>query len=425
MSDHNSNLHLPTVVVQQKPELRVLQVFSALGMGGAETWLMALLRYFAKDSEALPFRVRFDVLLTGGEKSVFDEEAQALGSRLFYVRYSQKRLLPFRRELKRILKRGRYHAIHDHQSYAAGIHFLLGVGQLPPVRIAHFHNPLCDLQEFMDRRTYLVTEVEKRLLAVLATHITATSNQMLVEHGVEQTLFRKTGREVVHCGFDVMRFHASINARALVREEFGWKANSQIMLFVGRIGSDTYISNDPDGVGQGRKNPFFAVNVAAEVIARNPGVRLLLVGGGDYATKNIQEQVRSRGLSDQIRFIGIRNDVPRLMAGADLFLFPSRAEGLGMVAVEAQAMGLRVLASDAVPRECVAVPGMVTFCSLDAPLMQWAQAALRLLECPRLDPQECNSEVSNSSFSIENSAAHLIRLYSGGHQQNSGKSLNI
>ena len=73
-----------------KRELRVLQVFSVLSVGGAETWLMALLKYFREAEDRLPVKVKCDILLTGGEPSVFDEEAMALGARLFYVPFSRR-----------------------------------------------------------------------------------------------------------------------------------------------------------------------------------------------------------------------------------------------------------------------------------------------------------------------------------------------
>src|SRR6266851_8197007 len=121
----------------QKPELRVLHVFSALGMGGAETWLMALLKHFHERSQGLPVTVKFDILLTGGEKSLFDDEAMAFGANIYYVSYRRRRLGAFIRDFRRILSRGNYDAIHDHQDTNAGLHFLIGTGLLPPVRIAH------------------------------------------------------------------------------------------------------------------------------------------------------------------------------------------------------------------------------------------------------------------------------------------------
>ncbi|MGE4614523.1 MAG: glycosyltransferase family 1 protein, partial [Planctomycetota bacterium] len=93
---------------------------------------------------------------------------------------------------------------------------------------------------------------------------------------------------------------------------------------------------------------------------------------------------------------------------------PSVAEGLGMVAVEAQAAGLQVLASDSVPAECVVLSSMVTFKSLREDVSIWADEALRILAAPRKDADKCNLAVENSAFSIRNSAAALLDLYTLG-----------
>lgn len=87
----------------------------------------------------------------------------------------------------------------------------------------------------------------------------------------------------------------------------------------------------------------------------------------------------SAGLDFSIKFLGVQKDVERLMLGSALLLFPSQDEGLGMVAVEAQAAGLRVLASDLVPRECVVMPELVTFRSISDGDSQWAKTVLDLI----------------------------------------------
>lgn len=55
-------------------EYRILQVYSILGMGRAETWLMALIRYLYRIKSYLPFREQIDICLTEGGKRVLDDE---------------------------------------------------------------------------------------------------------------------------------------------------------------------------------------------------------------------------------------------------------------------------------------------------------------------------------------------------------------
>lgn len=394
----------------EKQECRVLQVMNALSMGGGETWLMALLRYLKEAGDDLDVRLKFDVVLTSGRKALFDEEAEALGAKLYYLPYSRKRLAPFTQGMRRILAAGRYQVIHDHQDYPAGIHFLCGWGLLPTLRIAHIHNAIHDVERASNWRRDVVVSLEKKLLAHLATHIMATSQQMIIEYGFDTNSFSHLKRGAAYCGFDVTRFsrnHAEIHAD--VSREHGWEGSAKIMLFAGRLNSGSHGS---DAVVRSGKNPGFALQVAREAMARDADLRLLLAGDGN-ARKEFEALVQSWGLQDRIRFLGVREDLPRLMVGADLLLFPSIAEGLGMVVVEAQAAGLRVLASDTTPRESVVLPEMVTFKSLSEPAAKWAQEAVRLITLPRPDALACNNAIRKSVFSIENSAARLIDLYTG------------
>ena len=91
--------------------------------------------------------------------------------------------------------------------------------------------------------------------------------------------------------------------------------------------------------------------LALDIVRREePEVRLLVVGqehppDGAY-TKELEHLVSRLGLEDHVVFMGRRNDVPRLMAAADIFAMPSFEEPFGLVFVEAMAMERPVVALD-------------------------------------------------------------------------------
>ena len=140
---------------------------------------------------------------------------------------------------------------------------------------------------------------------------------------------------------------------------------------------------------------------------------MLLAGAGSVAVPILEGRIANAGFADRIQFIGIRYDIPRLMLGSDVLLFPSRGEGLGMVTVEAQAAGLPVIASTAVPRECAVIPELVRFESLERSAAEWAAALLRHASRPR-DVVAANQRVATSPFAIEKSARALIEIYMQG-----------
>ena len=384
-------------------EMKVLLVISALGVGGAEVWIIALLEYLAASGARNGVRMKIDLCLTSGRTAHFDRRAEELGAKLFYIEYSRRNMREFVRRFRKLLDDGEYDVIHDHQDYHAGWHFLAALGHLPRKRVVHIHNTyrvISSVQGSTVARR-LALKTGKWLVSRLATDVLGTSQQVLNDYGFVDARPRAA---VVRCGFNVGDFAISRhNVRSDVRREFGWSDGAKIMLFVGRL----------DG-SFNQKNHSFAVEVAAEMSARDPRVKLLLAGSGADALRESRQMVETRGLGDTIIFLGHRSDVPRLMLGADLLLFPSVAEGLGMVAVEAQSAGVPVLASDTVPRECAVIPDAVTFMPLDLGPKGWADKAQAMLDKPAPDHAEWNERVRRSPYSIEQSAADLIAAYTRG-----------
>jgi len=390
----------------QSHPIRVLQIIDTFSMGGAETWLIEALRLWARNGNVQP-----DFLMTSGNRGIFDDEAAALGAKLHYLAYNRRNLSNFVRGFRGILCQNAYDAIHDHQDYTAGWHFLMGGRHVPPRRIVHVHNP-----SYTIRQTYGVTAARratialgKHLIARSATHITGTSRQIVTEFGFDAPMFANIPKAALHCGFDTTRFLGNNSgAKTALCGEFGWPDGAPIILMAGRM------DESPDlGHARNHKNTGFALDVVIAAMKRDPGIRAIFAGKQSVALPVLEARVAKAGLTDRIVFAGVRTDIAHLMQGSDLNLFPSRGEGLGMVAVEAQSAGLCVLASTAVPRECLVIPGRVEFRDIGRGPDVWAEEALRLMRQPR-DPSGDNRRVAQSPFAIENSAAALANLYRNG-----------
>ena len=84
--------------------------------------------------------------------------------------------------------------------------------------------------------------------------------------------------------------------------------------------------------------------------ARRPDAVLLAVGSGEDLPA-VKKKAEEAGVADKIQFLGIRTDVNQLMQAMDCFILPSRFEGQGIVAIEAQIAGLPTLISDTIPKE--------------------------------------------------------------------------
>lgn len=132
---------------------------------------------------------------------------------------------------------------------------------------------------------------------------------------------------LVRGGVDVDRIRS---AAPIDRASLGLQATDRMVLWVGRL------------------DPVKGLDVlirAFEPVARETNAHLLLVGGGALRDE-LERLARERRLEPRVHFLGPRTDVPSLLKAADLFVFPSRTEGLPNALLEAMAAGCPIVTTD-------------------------------------------------------------------------------
>ncbi len=116
-----------------------------------------------------------------------------------------------------------------------------------------------------------------------------------------------------------------------IRSEIGFPANASVATFVGRL--------------EHAKGVDWLLEVWRQVAAEEPGARLLIVGeGGERAA--LEARARDLGISRSVAFVGQQRGVFRLLAGSDVFVLPSRLEGISNSLIEAMSLALPVVAAD-------------------------------------------------------------------------------
>ena len=125
----------------------------------------------------------------------------------------------------------------------------------------------------------------------------------------------------------------------------------------------------------------------------------------------IRDKVKELGIQDNVMFMGVRSDVHKLMQVMDVFLLPSRFEGLPLVLVEAQAAGLKCFTSkDVVSDECN-VTQSVRFISLDSGAKVWADNILSFKEDTEfISRDDYAYKVTQAGFDI-NAETDKIKKY--------------
>ena len=144
---------------------------------------------------------------------------------------------------------------------------------------------------------------------------------------------------VIHNGVDLELFRPKKESAAgspSIKSELGIPSSSPALLFVGQIGM--------------RKGVDVLFDVFEKVIDQIPNCHLLIVGqrhsGKQEAVQyeaDLIQRSQSDPLSGNVHWLGRRDDMPEIYAGADLLLHPARQEPLGRVILEAVSSGLPVL----------------------------------------------------------------------------------
>jgi glycosyltransferase involved in cell wall biosynthesis len=167
-----------------------------------------------------------------------------------------------------------------------------------------------------------------------------------------------------------------------------------------------------------QKNHMLLLEIVAEVVRRQPGTRLLLVGDGPLR-QVLAKRIRDLGIGDHVILTGVREDVADLLSAMDVFVFPSLHEGLPLALVEAQAAGLPCVVSDVIPSEADVVPALIHRVSLAADRGHWADCVLASRSRPAPGRADALAAVESSSFNISHGIDGLYALY-GAALENAG-----
>jgi glycosyltransferase involved in cell wall biosynthesis len=149
-------------------------------------------------------------------------------------------------------------------------------------------------------------------------------------------------------------------------------------------------------------------------LARVPDARLVLVGEGPLRPE-LERLAASLGIGERVEFLGHRDDVPELLAGFDVFAFPSLFEGLCLAVIEAQAAGVPVVATPVGGIRETVIDGQTGLLVPPHDPAALAAGIARLLA----DPEEARrlaraARAQSARFSLERMVEATLALYERG-----------
>lgn len=300
--------------------VRVLQaVGGGMDRGGIETWLMNVLRNIDRT------RFQMDFVVHTTNKCAYDEEIVALGSPIHHCSVPMSRPWEYARSFRRVLAEHGPYDVVDCHSLRSG--WLLGIAQSAgvPIRIAHIYEHVFTDQIGSFPRA--LKGVLRRLIPRHANCVIACSEASLAGF-LGACRYDQQRTHVAYPCIDVERFKGKCD-RAQVRQSLGLPVDRPLIVYVARFAS--------------YKNQDQVVRIADALNRDAYRVHSVMVGSCGERLREFMELAQRR---NDLSVLTQLPDVAGILQASDIFLFPSLNEGFGMVAVEAAAAGLPVVATD-------------------------------------------------------------------------------
>jgi len=373
--------------------IRVLQVLTIMNRGGAENMIMNYYRNMDRS------KVQFDFLLHRQEMGAFDQEIESLGGKIYRIpAISPKNYIRYKRALSHFFdKYPEYQIVHSHLNALSSFVLKEAKTRNIPVRIAHSHlavEPFAIKKVFAPNTDVKATikdsiqSLIRKKVRRYATHFFACGEKAGDWlYGVEN----RAQVEIINNAIDSKKFIYDRESEKVVRKELDLEGK-RVIGHVGRFNE--------------QKNHFFLIEIFEKVVNALPNSCLVLIGDGNLKPK-IEERVKELDIKDSVMFLGLQDNIPRLLQTFDLFLFPSLYEGLPVTLIEAQASGIPIVASNTITSE-VDITGLLTFCSLNDTAQYWAEKVVKNIDHTR---ENTHQRIVNGKYDIAENAKKLQEFY--------------
>jgi len=306
-----------------------------------------------------------DVASTLDADEVLIKEIECNGGKYIALPDKRKNIIKYIKKFNFVC-RG-YDVIHvNGNSATMGLELMIAKKNKIPVRIAHCHSTKTSFPLY----NFILTPIFNK----------SYTNGLAVSD-MAGWVYGKRKFRVLNNAIDTSKYAYNEQQRAKIRKQYGISDFDLVLGHVGKIYE--------------AKNHKFLIQLFHELSKNEKNVKLLIVGDGILRSE-IEDEIDKYNLNDRVIITGMQNETAPFYSAIDLFLFPSIFEGFGLAILEAQASGLNVLASEAVPR-MVDIAKCVTFLPLN--IERWLSEALKKIS---------DSEATNRILTSNNNIKKII-----------------
>ena len=308
--------------IKKVPQKRLLLVGSQMTTGGAQRALLQLAQCFHDRGYSVIAAFFYD------KDGIFEDWQKAYPFELVNLdawdKHEKKlsrflRLFKGLQKLYCLIRKEKISFVisftHHSNLLAIPMAWMAGV----PVRVATHRGKIYGFPRWQEK---LHTRMINSGIASALLAVSESTRKDAIEEGVEpERVF------VIPNGVDSPDLDEKAGCQ--VRQSLGIRSDQKVFFYAGRLNYE--------------KGPDLLLKAFAEVINAVPDSILLLAGDGPMRLE-LEELAQSLKISERIIFLGVRNDVPELMAAADVFVLSSRTEGMPNAVLEAMALSTPVVA---------------------------------------------------------------------------------
>lgn len=372
----------------ENKKIRVLYFVDRMLKGGIQSLVFEIAKRINKDKFQLDF-----LLLDDGKKYELEEELKELGCKVYKLHGIWIRtpidFLRYTNTLEDFFKKhNNYDIVHMHSSSKNYLILKKAKKYGIKTRIAHSHNI-----DFQTKNVFkkVIGNLFKFNLKKYATDYFACS-ELAGKWLFGNSITNNEKFKIIHNAIDFERFKFNTEVREKIRKENRIEKNEILIGHVGRFSN--------------QKNHEFLIEIFKELKRLNSRYKLILIGTGENELK-IKNIVKKLNLENDVIFAGFKSNVNEYMQAMDVFLLPSKYEGLPVVGIEAQAAGLPIFVSKDVITSELKITQLISFISLSKSAKEWAT----IIHNGNLVRKDSTEEFKIQKYFIEDTVKELEKIY--------------
>ena len=240
--------------------------------------------------------------------------------------------LPFFSKAEEVVRKLNLDIIHSHQPYSLGSEALKFSKKLNIPLVFTYHIKYEDYSHYVPlvpqsiSKKYIrkvTTKYSNRCARIIAP--STAIKKMLSDRGIKSSI------SIIPSGINIDNFKKDTEQKDEIRKKYNIKSDEILLITACRLTKE--------------KNLEFLVKSFAKIKQRYNNIKFMIVGDG-AVRKDLEKKAEELGIKNNIIFTGLvdRTEIVGLYQASDIFIFASKTETQGLVAVEAMAAGNPVVA---------------------------------------------------------------------------------